>query len=89
MNQDIVFNAAFDGTVLGRQSEIGRIEPKDAAGGDPDGTGSNQKLDFYRRYFVTVGTAGSKAVLFQFAGSNGSAQVSTWNAAVTVTKVSN
>lgn len=85
--QDFISVASFGGTRIQNSltpDELHRQEPKDTAGADPDGRGTNQKQGFTKSYFVTPATAGNNVMLLQFAGSANGDLASIWEVCVEV-----
>lgn len=85
--QDFVSIASFGGAKLQESltiDELHRQEPKDTAGADPDGRGTNQKYSFHKTYFVTPTSAGNNTLILQFAGSANFDLASMWGACIEV-----
>lgn len=85
--QDFVSVASFGGARIQNSltpDELHRQEPKDTAGADPDGRGTNQKQGFTKSYFITPVSAGNNPLILQFAGSANGDLASMWEACIEV-----
>lgn len=86
--QDFVSEASLGGlnliTGLTDNTEIHRQEPKDVAGGDPDGRGTNQRHRFMGRFFVTPASLGANNLLLQMSGSANGDLASIWNTIIEI-----
>lgn len=86
--QDFIAEASLDGqdlvTGLTDNTEIHRQEPKDTAGADPDGRGTNQRHRFTGVFFVTPTNLGNNQLLLQIAGSGNGDLASIWNCYIEV-----
>lgn len=85
--EDFIAEAQFDGANLGQDTTIHRVEPKDQAG-NWNSTGSNQRRSFSQSYYVDVVSAGTKAVVLRFASELDGRNVSMWDAAIEIIRVS-
>lgn len=86
--QDFITIASFGGqdlmTALTDNSIIHEQEPKDTAGGDPDGRGTNQRHGFTRVFFVTPTALGNNQFILQVAGTANGDLASIWDTSVEI-----
>lgn len=85
--QDLVSVASLGGQRIQNAltiDEIHRQEPKDVAGADPDGRGTNQKHGFYQRYYVVPPSLGPNALILQFSGGANGDLASMWEASIEI-----
>lgn len=92
-NSDIMVASSFDGTFFGINDNdvtpdlILRQEPQDSGGSDSDGGDTEQKFKFTGVYYVTVASAGTKAVVLQFRPQANGVQAALWDANIEVIRV--
>lgn len=85
--QDFLSECTFGGARIQNAltpQEIHRQEPKDTAGADPDGRGTNQMHAFTKSFFITPASLGNNALILQFAGSQNGDLASMWEAVIEV-----
>ena len=86
--QDFVSEMSFDGQDvqegLSNNSEIHRQEPKDVAGTDPDGRGTDQRYRFSGVFFLTPISLGINQILLQMRGSTNNDLASIWDVKIEV-----
>lgn len=85
--QDFLAEATFGGIRLQNvltPPEIHTQEPKDTAGVDPDGRGTNQMHSFSQIYYVTPLGTGNNTLLLQFSGSAGGDLAAMWEASIEI-----
>lgn len=89
--QDFVTSASFGGqdlmTALTDNSIIHEQEPKDTAGTDPDGRGTNQRHGFTRVFFVTPTSAGNNQFILTVRGTANGDLASIWDTSVEIEEV--
>ncbi len=86
--QDIVVTGSFGGQDLNSgltdNTEIHRQEPKDTAGADPDGRGTNQRHGFTRTFIVTPAALGNNQLILQVAGAANGDLASIWDVTIEI-----
>lgn len=85
--QDFILVGSFGGQRIQNAltvDELQRQEAKDAAGGDPDGRGTNQKYSFTKTYYVTPTVLGANQMILQWAGSQNGLLASIWEASIEI-----
>ena len=85
-NTDFIANLEFDGFLLGNvgNGEILTVEPKDSAGNEFDGRGTNQKLNFSQTYYVDIFTIGNKNINLTFKPQQNNVAAAMWDTSIII-----
>ena len=83
---DFVANLTVGGNELANifNGELVRQEPKDSAGNNGDGRGTDQKQVISNKLFFNVTTIGQQDVVLTFRATGGGIEASMWDAQVTI-----